>query len=64
MNSGNEKNEYRHWAEDALDEAGNIGDEQMPYGLDKTDKEEWNYTADGVKRQWLPEGLRDFLNGL
>lgn len=47
------------------DEAGDIGDEQMPAGAQKTDKEEWNYAADKVKKEpILPEKVRKFLNGL
>lgn len=46
-------------------EAGDIGDEQLPAGENKTDKAEWNYTADRVKKgPKLPERMREFLNGL
>lgn len=46
-------------------EAGDIGDEQLPAGTSKTDKEEWTYAADKVKREpILPERVREFLNGL
>jgi hypothetical protein len=49
----------------ALDEAGSIGDEQCPAGIEKTDKAEWNYASTKVKKESiLPEGLRKFLNGL
>lgn len=45
-------------------EAGDIGDEQMPGGV-KTDKEEWTYCADKVKKEpLLPKWLREFLAGL
>jgi hypothetical protein len=46
-------------------EAGDIGDEQLPAGGSKTDKREWNYAADKAKRDpILPERVREFLNGL
>ncbi|HEY9775443.1 MAG TPA: hypothetical protein V6C81_16875 [Planktothrix sp.] len=45
-------------------EACDIGDEQMPGGV-KTDKAQWNYCADKVKREpILPQWFRDFLAGL
>jgi hypothetical protein len=47
-------------------EAGDIGDEQLPAGAHvKTDKEEWNYSSDKAKREpILPERIREFLAGL
>jgi hypothetical protein len=46
-------------------EAGDLGDEQLPAGGTKTGKEEWNYAADKVKREpILPERVREFLAGL
>lgn len=51
---------------DPLDEAGSIGEEQCPSGLEtKTDKMEWTYAANKVKKSYiLPEQLREFLAAL
>ena len=45
-------------------EAGDIGDEQLPAGESKTDKTEWNYSANRIKQRILPDKVREFLNGL
>lgn len=47
-----------------ITEAGDIGDEQLPAGEIKTDKRAWNYEANRIKRNKLPDRLREFLNGL
>lgn len=51
---------------DPMDEAGSIGDEQLPCGTQgKTDKQEWNYAADKVKKESkVPEWLQSLLNAL
>jgi hypothetical protein len=51
---------------DPNNEAGSIGDEQMPAGENiKTDKYRWTLSSDQVaKEDTLPPRLREFLNGL
>ena len=46
------------------DEAGDIGDEQCPAGVKKTDKAEWDYSSSKRIDKKLPEKVKDFLNGL
>jgi len=49
-------------------EPGDIGDEQCPAGVNvKTDKGEWNYSADELKNEPMfifPDRIREFLAGL
>jgi hypothetical protein len=33
-----------------IDELGSIGEEQLPSDIQKTDKTEWDYTADRAKQ--------------
>jgi hypothetical protein len=46
-------------------EPGDIGEEQLPAGNNKTDKREWTYASDKVKKEpKLPEKVREFLDAL
>lgn len=54
--------ESDHERVEEITEAGDIGDEQCPAGEIKTDKAEWNYEADKVKKDETPDELKDFIS--
>lgn len=54
--------EADHERVEEITEAGDIGDEQCPAGEIKTDKAEWNYEADKVKKDETPDELKDFIS--
>ncbi|HEY9676628.1 MAG TPA: hypothetical protein V6C76_01405 [Drouetiella sp.] len=58
------ENEQQEMMPNMPDEAGDIGDEQCPAGVKKTDKVGWDYAASKRIEQKLPEKIKDFLNGL
>jgi len=43
--------------QESYDEPGNIGDEQNPAFIEKTDKHAWNYAADKVRGEKLADRI-------
>jgi hypothetical protein len=65
MGSQFQSDSDKNTGEMPIDEAGSIGEEQCPEDFEtKTDKVGWSYAADKIKELKLPQGLREFLNGL
>lgn len=48
---------------DPLDEAGNIGDEQNPAYIEKTDKQDWNQSASKAKKKSLIDRFQELEEG-
>lgn len=49
--------------QDPLDEPGNIGDEQNPAYVQKTDKQDWNQSASKAKRKGWVERFQELEEG-
>lgn len=64
LNDQQAKESEGHEKVSEITEAGDIGDESLPAGEVKTDKQKWNYGANKVEKKELPEKLEDFIAGL
>lgn len=64
LNAEQAKEVEAHEKVSEITEAGDIGDESLPAGEVKTDKQKWNYGASKVEKAELPEKLEEFIAGL
>jgi hypothetical protein len=64
MSKQRQENDQQEAMPTMPDEACDIGDEQCPAGIKKTDKTEWSYSADKRIDRKISDRLKDFMNGL